>query len=102
MQYPCSFHLNPRAGAQKQEQYSYLDDHDDQIKAKRKLRSTTLGTFAQLKQHFGLANSTFRGLTQVAQYILSRCIAYLSCVIVAHRVGRPDLKASPKRLIWSF
>ena len=96
------FHFNPRAAAKKQEQYSYLDDKSEQIKAKRQLRSTIERTFAQLKLHFGLANLRIRGLTQVAQYILSRCIAYLSCVIVAHRVGRPDLKASPNRLLWSF
>ncbi|MGB0384775.1 MAG: transposase [Ardenticatenaceae bacterium] len=95
------FHFNPRRQAQKQNQYSYLDDKEEWIKAKRQLRSRIERTFAQLKLHFGLNNLRIRGLTQVAQYILSRCIAYIACVIVAHRVGRPDLKASPKRLLWS-
>ncbi|MCP3704368.1 MAG: transposase, partial [Alteromonas sp.] len=95
------FHFNPRRKAQKQSQYSYLDDKEEWIKAKRQLRSRIERTFAQLKLHFGLNNLRIRGLTQVAQYILSRCMAYIACVIVAHRVGRPDLKASPKRLLWS-
>ena len=47
-------------------------------------------------------NLCIRGLTQVAQYVLSRCLAYLACVIVAHKVGRPDLKASPRRLLYSY
>ena len=95
------FHFNPRHQAQKQKKYTYLDDKEEWIKAKRQLRSRIERTFAQLKLHFGLDNLRIRGLTQVAQYILSRCIAYISCVIVAHRVGRPELKASPKRLLWS-
>jgi len=95
------FYFNPRNGAAKQPQYTYLDDQEAWLKTKRKLRSLIERSFAQLKLHFGLNNLRIRGLTQVTQYILSRCIAYLACVIVAHRVDRPDLKASPNRLLWS-
>jgi len=96
------FHFNPRNGAQRQERYTYLDDPDEWLEAKRKLRSLVERSFAQLKRHFGLNNLRIRGLSQVAQYILSRCLAYIACVIVAHRIGRPDLKASPSRLLWSY
>ncbi len=95
------FHFNPRNGAKRQEKYTYLDDPDEWLEAKRKLRALIERSFAQLKQHFGLKNLRIRGLTQVAQYLLSRCTAYIACVVVAHRVGRPDLKASPSRLLWS-
>lgn len=96
------FHFNPRNGAQRQACYTYLDDPDEWLKAKRCLRQLIERSFAQLKQHFGLNNLRIRGLVQVAQYILSRCLAYLACVIVAHKVGRPDLKASPNRLLYSY
>jgi tetratricopeptide (TPR) repeat protein len=96
------FHFNPRNGAHRQESYTYLDDSAEWLEAKRNLRSLIERSFAQLKRHFGLNNLRIRGLTQVAQYILSRCLAYIACVIVAHRVGRPDLKASPSRLLWSY
>lgn len=96
------FHFNPRNGAQRQARYTYLDNAADWLEAKRKLRSLVERSFAQLKHHFGLNNLRIRGLTQVSQYILSRCLAYIACVIVAHRVGRPDLKASPSRLLWSY
>ncbi len=43
-----------------------------------------------------------RDYEEVAQYLLSRCTVYIACVVVAHRVGRPDLKASPSRLLWSY
>jgi tetratricopeptide (TPR) repeat protein len=96
------FHFNPRNGAQRQAQYTYLDDQEEWLKAKRRLRQLVERSFAQLKAHFGLNNLRIRGLTQVAQYILSRCLAYLACTIVAHEVGRPDLKASPRRLLYSY
>jgi len=96
------FHFNPRNGAERQEKYTYLDDPNEWLEAKRKLRALIERSFAQLKQHFGLKNLRIRGLTQVAQYLLSRCTAYIACVVVAHRVGRPDLKASPSRLLWSY
>jgi len=95
------FHFNPRNGATRQKKYVYLDDPDEWLEAKRNLRAMIERSFAQLKQHFGLKNLRIRGLTQVAQYLVSRCMAYIACVIVAHRVGRPDLKASPSRLLWS-
>ncbi len=95
------FHFNPRNGASRQKKYAYLDDPDEWLEAKRNLRAMIERSFAQLKQHFGLKNLRIRGLTQVAQYLVSRCMAYIACVIVAHRVGRPDLKASPSRLLWS-
>jgi tetratricopeptide (TPR) repeat protein len=95
------FHFNPRNGAQRQAQYTYLDDQEEWLKAKRRLRQMVERSFAQLKAHFGLNNLRIRGLTQVAQYILARCLAYLACTIVAHEVGRPDLKASPSRLLYS-
>lgn len=95
------FHFNPRNGAKRREKYTYLDDPDEWLEAKRNLRAMIERSFAQLKQHFGLKNLRIRGLTQVAQYLISRCTAYVACVIVAHRVGRPDLKASPRRLLWS-
>ena len=56
----------------------------------------------QLKAHFGLNNLRIRGLTQVAQYLFARCLAYLAGTIVAHEVVRPDLKASPSRLLCSY
>ena len=96
------FHFNPRNGAKRQEKYTYLDDPDEWLETKRNLRAMIERSFAQLKQHFGLKNLRIRGLTQVAQYLLSRCMAYIACVIVAHRVERPDLKASPSRLLWSY
>jgi len=96
------FHFNPRNGAQRQARYTYLDDPADWLETKRKLRSLVERSFAQLKRHFGLNNLRIRGLTQVSRYILSRCLAYIACVIVAHRVDRPDLKASPTRLLWSY
>lgn len=96
------FHFNPRNGAQRQAQYTYLDDQAEWLKAKRRLRQMVERSFAQLKAHFGLNNLRIRGLTQVAQYILSRCLAYLACILVAHKVGRPDLKASPTRLLYSY
>ncbi len=96
------FHFNPRNGAKRQEKYTYLDDPDEWLEAKRNLRAMIERSFAQLKQHFGLKNLRIRGLTQVAQYLISRCTAYIACVIVAHRVERPDLKASPSRLLWSY
>lgn len=96
------FHFNPRNGAQRQAQYTYLDDQAEWLKAKRRLRQMVERSFAQLKAHFGLNNLRIRGLIQVAQYILSRCLAYLACIIVAHEVGRPDLKASPSRLLYSY
>jgi tetratricopeptide (TPR) repeat protein len=96
------FHFNPRNGAKRRKEYTYLDDPDEWLEAKRKLRALIERSFAQLKQHFGLKNLCIRGLTQVAQYLLSRCTAYIACVVVAHRVGRPDLKASPSRLLWSY
>lgn len=91
-----------RDGAKRQEKYTYLDDPDAWLEAKRKLRALIERSFAQLKQHFGLKNLHIRGLTQVAQYLLSRCTAYIACVVVAHQVGRPDLKASLSRLLWSY
>ena len=96
------FRFNPRNGAQRQPQYTYLDDPDEWLQAKRRLRQLIERSFAQLKKHFGLDNLRIRGLTQVAQYMLSRCLAYLACTIVAHKVGRPDLKASPRRLLYSY
>ena len=96
------FHFNPRNAAQRQTRYTYLDDPADWLQTKRKLRSLVERSFAQLKRHFGLNNLRIRGLIQVSQYILSRCLAYIACVIVAHRVDRPDLKASPTRLLWSY
>lgn len=96
------FRFNPRNGSQRQPQYTYLDDPDEWLKAKRRLRQLIERSFAQLKKHFGLDNLCIRGLTQVAQYILSRCLAYVACTIVAHKVGRPDLKASPRRLLYSY
>jgi tetratricopeptide (TPR) repeat protein len=96
------FHFNPRNGAQRQAQYTYLDNQEEWLKAKRRLRQMVERSFAQLKEHFGLNNLRIRGLTQVAQYILARCLAYLACTIVAHEVGRPDLKASPSRLLYSY
>jgi hypothetical protein len=86
----------------RQERYAYLDDPDEWLEAKRKLRSLVERSFTQLKQHFALNNLRIRGLTQAAQYILSRCLAYIACVIVAHLVGRSDLKASSSRLLWSY
>jgi tetratricopeptide (TPR) repeat protein len=94
--------FNPRNGAQRQPQHTYLDDPNPWLKAKRRLRQLIERSFAQLKRHFGLDNLRIQGLTQVAQYILSRCLAYLACTIVAHKVGRPDLKASPRRLLYSY
>lgn len=95
------FHFNPRKHSQRQSHYTYLDDPAEWVKEKRRLRQIIERTFAQLKKHFGLDNLRIRGLTQVAQYMLSRCLAYLACIIVAHKVGRPDLKASPTRLLYS-
>jgi tetratricopeptide (TPR) repeat protein len=94
--------FNPRGGAQRQPQQTYLNDPDQWLKAKRRLRQLIERSFAQLKRYFGLDNLRIRGLTQVAQYILSRCLAYLACTIVAHKLGRPDLKASPRRLLYSY
>jgi tetratricopeptide (TPR) repeat protein/transposase len=96
------FRFNPRNGAQRQAQYTYLNDPDEWLKVKRRLRQIIERSFAQLKKHFGLDNLRIRGLTQVAQYVLSRCLAYLACTLVAHEVGRPDLKASPSRLLYSY
>jgi tetratricopeptide (TPR) repeat protein len=96
------FRFNPRAASQRQPQYTYLDDKEEWLKVKRQLRQLIERSFAQLKRHFGLNNLCIRGLTQVAQYVLSRCLAYLACVIVAHKLGRPDLKASPRRLLYSY
>ncbi len=96
------FHFNRRRGATKKTSFTYLDDPEEWLKSKRNLRSRIERSFAQLKRHFGLNNLHIRSLTLVSQYILSRCLAYIACVIVAHRVGRPDLKASPKRLLWSY
>jgi tetratricopeptide (TPR) repeat protein len=94
--------FNPRRNAQRQPQQTYLDDPDQWLKAKRRLRQLIERSFAQLKRHFGLDNLRIRGLTQVAQYVLSRSLAYLACTIVAHKLGRPDLKASPRRLLYSY
>ena len=96
------FSFNSRHGAQRQSQHTYLDDPDEWLKAKRRLRQLIERSFAQLKKHFGLNNLCIRGLTQVAQYVLSRCLAYLACTIVAYKMGRPDLKASPHRLLYSY
>ncbi len=96
------FHFNPRNGAKRRKEYTYLDDPDEEVEAKRKLRALIERSFAQLKQHFGLKNLRVRGLTQVAQYLLSRCTAYIARVVFAHRVGRPDLKASLSRFLWSY
>ena len=46
------FHFNPRAGAQKKEKYTYLDDRQEWLKAKRKLRSTIERTFCTVKATF--------------------------------------------------
>ncbi len=96
------FRFNPRGGAKRQAHHTYLDDPDQWLKAKRRLRQLIERSFAQLKRHFGLNNLRIQGRTQVAQYILSRCLTYLACVIVAHKVDRPDLKASPRRLLYSY
>ncbi len=96
------FRFNPRGGAKRQSHHTYLDDPDQWLKAKRRLRQLIERSFAQLKRHFGLNNLRIQGRTQVAQYILSRCLTYLACVIVAHKVDRPDLKASPRRLLYSY
>lgn len=43
------FHFNPRNGAQRQSQYTYLDDADEWLKAKRRLRQLIERSFAQLR-----------------------------------------------------
>ena len=94
--------FNPRNGAQKDERFTYLDDRQDWLIRKREIRQTIERTFAYLKQHYGLKNLHVRGLAAVSRYLISRCLGAIAVSLVAHQMGRPDLKARPSEVLYSY
>lgn len=94
--------FNPRNGAQKDERFTYLNDDQDWLVRKREIRQTIERTFAYLKQHYGLKNLSVRGFKAVSRYLISRCLGAIALSLVAHQLGRPDLKAKPSELLYSY
>lgn len=94
--------FNPRNNAQKDESFTYLDDQQDWLARKRALRQAVERTFAYLKQHYGLKNLHIRGIAAVSRYLLSRCLGAIAISLVAHQLGRPDLKARPSEVLYSY
>lgn len=94
--------FNPRNGAQKEERFTYLDDDQEWLVRKREIRQTIERTFAYLKQHFGLKNLSLRGFTSVSRYLISRCLGAIAISLVAHQLGRPDLKTRPSEVLYSY
>ncbi len=94
--------FNPRNGAQKDERFTYLDDQQDWLIRKREIRQTIERTFAYLKQLYGLKNLSVRGLAAVSRYLISRCLGAIAVSLVAHQLGRPDLKTRPSEVLYSY
>lgn len=94
--------FNPRNGAQKDECFTYLDDRQDWLIRKREIRQAVERTFAYLKQHYGLKNLHVRGLASVSRYLIGRCLGAIAISLVAHQMGRPDLKARPTEVLYSY
>lgn len=65
-------------------------------------RQTIERTFAYLKQHYGLKNLSVRGFVAVSRYLISRCLGAIALSLVAHQLGRPDLKTKPSELLYSY
>jgi hypothetical protein len=94
--------FNPRRGALKDERFTYLNDDQQWLIRKREIRQTIERTFAYLKQHYGLKNLSVRGLVAVSRYLISRCLGAIALSLVAHQLGRPDLKTKPSELLYSY
>jgi tetratricopeptide (TPR) repeat protein len=94
--------FNPRNGAHKDERFTYLNDDQDWLIRKREIRQTIERTFAYLKQSYGLKNLSVRGLAAVSRYLMSRCLGAIAVSLVAHQLGRPDLKTRPSEILYSY
>ncbi len=94
--------FNPRNGAQKEDRFTYLDDNQKWLVRKREIRQTIERTFTYLKQVYGLKNLSVRGFTSVSRYLISRCLGAIAVSLVAHQLGRPDLKTSPSQVLYSY
>jgi tetratricopeptide (TPR) repeat protein/transposase len=94
--------FNPRNGAQKDKRFTYLDDQQDWLVRKREIRQAVERTFAYLKQHYGLKNLHVRGLAAVSRYLIGRCLGAIAVSLVAQQMGRPDLKARPSEVLYTY
>lgn len=91
-----------RRNAQKDEAFVYLNDEQKWLVRKREIRQAVERTFAYLKEHYGLKNLYVRGWAAVSRYLIGRCIGAMAVSLVAHQLGRPDLKAKPSLVLCSY
>ena len=94
--------FNPRNKAQKKAQFTYLDDNQKWLVRKREIRQTIERTFAYLKQVYGLKNLSVRGFASVSRYLIGRCLGAIAVSLVAHELGRPDLKTRPSEVLYTY